>query len=479
MAAEDASDGLPGAGAVSPPPWREVFRGRRGRLTAGLLLLEALVAVQALVVATILPDVRGELGMVQLYGLVFTASSLATIASIPIVGRAVDRFGTRAVLVPVLAVFASGLLVSATAPAMPVVLVGQFLQGVGGGGLYALSLGTVAKTYPDRLRPRVLALLAAMWILPGLVGPPVGAVIASTVGWRWAFVAPLPVLIATWALIAPVLDLVPRQERTGSDLPLRWPLQLMVGAGFVFASLTVVAWWVPISVLAGLAIGVPALRHIAPRGTFTARPGPPATAAAAFLLSTSFLAMDAFLTLMLTEVRGLSLGAAGLAITVATVTWAGGALWQSSRAERWQLSWLVRVGVVLLIAGEVAVATTLWTGVPLVVAYVGWGVVGTGMGIAFSTIPLAAMRVSASGDEGEELSAVLLMDMLGVATGAGLGGAAIAAADAAGVPLRTGIAGAFGLALVAGTSLLAITHRIPSGRAAGGSPQPGEQDHAP
>jgi MFS family permease len=30
------------------------------------------------------------------------------------------------------------------------------------------------------------ALLASMWILPGLLGPPVGAVIAETVGWRWA-----------------------------------------------------------------------------------------------------------------------------------------------------------------------------------------------------------------------------------------------------------------------------------------------------
>ena len=79
---------------VAPPPWREVFRGRRGRLTAGLLLLEALVAVQSLVVATIMPDIRGDLGMVHLYGLAFTAASLATIASIPIVGRAVDRFGT-------------------------------------------------------------------------------------------------------------------------------------------------------------------------------------------------------------------------------------------------------------------------------------------------------------------------------------------------------------------------------------------------
>ena len=450
---------------VAPPPWREVFRGRRGRLTAGLLLLEALVAVQSLVVATIMPDIRGELGMVHLYGLAFTAASLATIASIPIVGRAIDRYGTRTVLIPVLAVFAAGLLVSATAPAMPVVLVGQFLQGAGGGGLYALSLGTVAKTYPDRLRPRVLALLATMWILPGLIGPPVGAAIASTLGWRWAFVAPIPVLLATWALIAPVLDLVPRSAPSDAGISLRWPLQLMVGAGFVFASLTAFAWWVPFAVAVGLAIGVPALRRIAPPGTFRAAPGQGATAAGAFMLSVSFLAMDAFLTLMLTRVRGLSLAEAGLAITVATLTWAAGALWQSNRADERPLSWLVGVGAVLLLIGQVAVASTLWPQVPLAVAYVGWGVVGVGMGIAFATIPLAAMRTSGSGEEGEELSSVLLMDMLGVATGAGLGGAAIAASDALGAPLRTGIAGAFALAIVAAAALIAITPRIPSGPA--------------
>ena len=455
----------PASGQIAPPPWREVFRGRRGRLTAGLLLLEALVAVQSLVVATIMPDIRGELGMVHLYGLAFTAASLATIASIPIVGRAIDRFGTRAVLVPVLALFATGLLVSATAPAMPVVLLGQFLQGAGGGGLYALSLGTVAKTYPDRLRPRVLALLATMWILPGLIGPPVGATIASTLGWRWAFVAPIPVLLATWVLIAPVLDLVPRSSQGGPGISLRWPLQLMVGAGFVFASLTAFTWWVPLAVAVGLAIGVPALRRIAPPGTLRAAPGQGATAAGAFLLSVSFLAMDAFLTLMLTHVRGLSLAEAGLAITVATVTWAGGALWQSNRAGRRPLGWLVGVGAVLLLVGQVAVASTLWVQVPLAVAYVGWGVVGVGMGIAFATIPLAAMRVSGAGEEGEELSTVLLMDMLGVATGAGLGGAAIAASNALGAPLRTGIAGAFALAIVAAAALIVITPRIPSGPA--------------
>ena len=464
MTAEDATRARSSPGApATPAPWREVFAGRRGRLTAGLLVLEALVAVQSLIVATILPEVRRDLGMVQLYGLAFTAMSLATIASIPVVGRAVDGFGTKTVLVPVLALFAAGLLVSATAPAMPVLLAGQFLQGMGGGGLYALSLGTVAKTYPDHLRPRVLALLATMWILPGLVGPPVGAAIASTFGWRWAFVAPVPVLLATWLLIAPVLNLVPRSDDHGPSVSLRWPLQLMVGAGFVFAALTVAEWWVPVAVVAGLAVGVPALRHIAPHGTFRAAPGMPATAAAAFLLSVSFLAMDAFLTLMLTEVRGLSLGASGLVITVASITWAIGAWWQSNRAEQRTLSWLVAVGTALLFGGQTAVASTLWLQVPLAIAYVGWGVVGLGMGIAFATIPLAAMRASESGEESSELSSVLLMDMLGVATGAGLGGAAVAMSDAFDATLRTGIAGAFTIALVTALALAAISGRIPSG----------------
>ena len=104
--------------------------------------------MQSLVVATILPDVRRDLGMVQLYGLVFTAASLATIASIPIAGRAMDRYGARRTVPPVLGLFALGLAVSASAPTMPVLLLGQFLTGAGGGGLYAMSVGTVAKTYP-------------------------------------------------------------------------------------------------------------------------------------------------------------------------------------------------------------------------------------------------------------------------------------------------------------------------------------------
>jgi MFS family permease len=444
-----------------PPPWREVFRGRRGRLTAGLLLLEALVAIQALVVATIMPDVRRDLGMVQLYGLAFTAASLATLAAIPIAGRAVDRFGPKPTLVPILGLFAAGLLVAGTAPAMPVLLLGQFLLGTGGGGLYALSLGTVAKTYPDGLRPRVMALLATMWILPGLMGPPIGALIASTIGWRWAFLAPVPVLIVGWILILPALDIAPRpQADDGRGLAVRWPLQLMVGAGLVLTSLTIVRpWAIPLG-LAGVVLALPALARIVPAGTFRAAPGVPAAALAAFFLSFGFVGMDAFLTLMLTGVRGVSLAEASIAITLATLTWAAGSAWQSGRAQSKTLPSLALIGTALVILGEVTVSVALTSSVPLAVAYVGWSAVGAGMGIAFPTIQLAAMRQSNAGEESSQLSSVLLMDVLGAAVGAGLGGGAVAVAHAVGAPLAAGIGAAFGIAIVGLVSLAAIVHRI-------------------
>ena len=446
----------------APPRWREVFQGRRGRLTAGLLLLEALIAVESLVVATIMPDVRRELGQVQLYGLAFSASPLATFASIPIAGRAADRYGPSRVLPFMLGVFALGLIVAGLAPSMPVLILGRLLQGAGAGALYSVSLGTVAKTFPDRLRPRVLALLASMWILPGLVGPPFGALLASTIGWRWAFAAPVPVLLFAWILIAPALGDTPIATEPDKHLPIRAPLQLMLGAGLFLTGLTLIS---PLGiglVVGGIVIALPALTDIVPRGTLRGAPGLPAAAAAAFLLSAAFLGVDSFITLMLTGIRGVSLAEASIVVTAATVSWAAGSFWQSSRAERIRPSRLVLVGSWLITIGIVAVAGGLIHAVPIVVPYAGWGLAGIGMGIAFPTVPLSVMRAAEDANQAEDLSSTLLMDTLGMAVGAGLGGGCIALALAFDEGLRVGIAGAYGVGFLAVLLLFIVARRLPS-----------------
>src|SRR2546421_11102886 len=79
---------------MAPPVrWRELFQQGRGKLTTGILLVEFLVAVEALVVIAIMPAARRDLGGLEFYGLVFAGFSLAGLVLSPIAGRAADRGG--------------------------------------------------------------------------------------------------------------------------------------------------------------------------------------------------------------------------------------------------------------------------------------------------------------------------------------------------------------------------------------------------
>jgi MFS family permease len=448
---------------TAPPRWREVFVGARGRLTTGLLILEALVAVEIMVVATVLPAVQRDLHGLQLYGWNYTALTLASFGAVPIAGRLTDRLGPRRVLGAAIVFYVVGLVLAATAPSMLVLVVSRFVQGIGGGGLYVVSLATVAKTYPERIRPRVMALLASMWILPGLLGPPVGAVLAETVGWRWAFLAPLPLIALAAALVMPSLRGV-RVSGEESRAPVVASLVLMVGAGSLLAGLTDLSVWSIPLVVVGTAVTIPALRRITPPGTLTARPGLPAASAAAFLASVAFDSVNGFVTLMLTEVRGLSIGVAGIVLTASTLAWATGSWWQSRVSGRLGARRVAALGAMLIGAGAVVVASGLLD-VPVVVPYVGQAMASLGMGIVFPTIPLAVMGEVEEGREAGELSSTILMDYLGIGIGAGLGGASVALADAGRVSIEAGLAGAFAIGVVAAVLLVVVARRLPDGRA--------------
>ena len=448
---------------TAPPRWREVFQGARGRLTAGLLILEALVAVEILVVATILPAVQRDLHGLQLYGWNYAALTLASFGAVPIAGKLTDRLGPRRVFAVAIGIYGAGLVFAATAPSMLVLVIARFVQGIGGGGLYVVSLATVAKTYPKRIRPRVMALLASMWILPGLLGPPVGALLAETVGWRWAFVAPLPLIALAAAMVMPSLRGVSVSEKR-SGLPVVASLVLMVGAGSLLAALTdLTLWSIPLAVV-GLAVTIPALRRIVPPGTLTARRGLPAASAAAFLASAAFFATDGFVTLMLTETRGLSIAGASLVLTASSLAWAAGSWWESRAIERLGARRLTSVGALLIAAGSAVVAVGLLD-VPLVVPYVGWAIGAAGMGIVFPTIPLSVMGEVEEGREAGELSSTILMDYLGVGIGAGLAGASVALADAGTLSIEAGLAGAFSIGIVAAVLLALVARRLPDARA--------------
>jgi len=250
-----------------------------------------------------------------------------------------------------------------------------------------------------------------------------------------------------------------------SSLPIAASLVLMLGAGALLAGLTDLSVWSGPLVVLGLAVAIPALRRITPRGTLVARRGLPAASAAAFLASAAFFGIDGFVTLMLTQTRGLSVGVAGIVLTCSALAWALGSWWQSRVAERLGTRWLTTLGALLIAAGGAIVGVGLLD-VPLVVPYAGWAIGSVGMGIVFPTIPLSVMRVATEGREAAELSSTILMDYLGVGIGAGLGGVCIALADAGTISLEAGLAGAFGLGVIFALVLALVGRRLPDARQA-------------
>jgi MFS family permease len=444
-----------------PAPWRDVFRGRDGRLVAGLLLFETLGAVHILVVATVMPAVLADLGNLPLYGWAFSASALAMIGTIPLIGAAADRLGTRPLIVVTAILYVVGLTISAVAPSMIVLVAGRFVQGAASGAAYALSLSTIAKTLPAAVRPRVLALLATTWLLPGLFGPLVGGFLADSVGWRWAFLVPIPFLIVSVVMIMPALRDEP--DPAADRAPILDVVTLMLGAGLFLAGIGGGSALAIAMAVIGLAIGILGLRRLVPAGTFRARRGAPAAAVCAFLLSAGFAAIDSFVPLMLTKVRGMSVTAAGLTISAAALTWAIGSWWQSHVIGRRSHGWLVTVGALVFLVG-IGVAGLVLHGAPLWLIYLAWMIAGFGMGTAFPVIPLAVMAGAREGAEARELSPTLLMDTLGIAVGAGVAGAAITVATDAGATLVSAISIAFSIAAVATVMLAAVGPRIDPAR---------------
>ena len=183
-----------------------------------------------------------------------------------------------------------------------------------------------------------------------------------------------------------------------------------------------------------------------------------------FLASAAFFATDGFITLMLTEARGLSLGVASIVLTASALAWAAGSWWQSRVIGRLGARRLTAFGAMLIGTGATLVAIGVLE-VPVAVPYVGGAIGSVGLGIVWPTIPLSVMTEVEEGREAGELSSTILMDYLGVGIGAGLGGASIALADAGTVSIEAGLAGAFGVGVVAAVLLALVARRLPDARA--------------
>ena len=93
-----------------------------------------------------------------------------------------------------LSFFLVGAIVAGVAHDFATLLVGRSLQGVGGGGLIALTEIVVTDLVPLRLRGQWFGIISGMWSLGSVTGPIMGGAFAQKVSWRWIFYINLPII---------------------------------------------------------------------------------------------------------------------------------------------------------------------------------------------------------------------------------------------------------------------------------------------
>jgi MFS family permease len=396
-------------------------------MTAGLVLTITMVAFEALAIATVMPLVEDELGDLHLYGWVFSAFFLGGLVGIVVAGRAADRMLPVIPFAIGLTLFGAGLLVGGLAQSMLMLVLGRALQGFGAGALPATAYVAVGRAYPPENRPRMFALFSTAWVVPSLIGPAFSGFIGETVGWRWVFLGLVPLLIVIGVSAAFAVRHIPAPETPSRGASLIDAVLVATGAGLLVAGLGTEQLGLAIAMVGvGAALGVPAFRRLAPPGTLRARAGMPAAVACRGLLTFAFFGSDAYVPFVLTDVRGVRAGVAGLALTAATLMWTTGAWLQDRFVRRVGPRPLVRLGFVAVLTGTSLFALVLFERVPPALGIVAWGVAGLGMGLAYAPLALTVLGEAKAGQEGAATSGIQLSDTLGTALGTGVAGAVVA-----------------------------------------------------
>jgi EmrB/QacA subfamily drug resistance transporter len=305
------------------------------------------------------------------------------------------------------------------------------VQGTGGAMMFATALALLAQAFHGKERGTAFGVFGAVTGGAVAIGPVLGGVITSGIGWEWIFFVNVPIgVIAVFIAITRVAD-----SRDPNATGVDWPgLTTFSGSLFLlvyalvqgnekgWGSTEIVSFLIGAAVLMTLFIVVE-LRRSEPMLDLSLfrRPAFSGASIVAFCLSGSFFAMFLYLTLYLQDVLGYSPLQAGLRFLPSTllsfiVAPIAGRLSVRVPVRLLLGSGLLLIGIGLLTMTVVDAAST-WT-----VLIPGFVLAGTGVGLVNPPLASTAVGVVPVEHSGMASGINSTFRQVGIATGiAGLG----------------------------------------------------------
>src|SRR6202167_3903366 len=163
-----------------------------------------IVGLDATIVNVALPSIGRELHS-SVSGLPWTidAYSLVLASLLMLSGSTADRVGRRRTFQVGLALFTLGSLACSLAPSLGALVGFRMMQAIGGSMLNPVAMSIITNTFTERVeRARAIGIWGGVVGLSMALGPVVGGLLVSTVGWRSIFWINIPVGVTAIVLTA-------------------------------------------------------------------------------------------------------------------------------------------------------------------------------------------------------------------------------------------------------------------------------------
>jgi len=369
-------------------------------IAVGVMSALAVAALDSTVVSTAMPTIIGNLGGLSEYGWVFSAYLLASTVTVPLYSRLADMYGRKPIFLTGLALFVGGSMLCGLAGSMTTLILFRTIQGLGAGAVQPIAFTIAGDVFESEQRARIQGLFSGVWGASAVVGPAIGSIITTTVGWRWVFFVNAPVGLAAALLIGRFLH--ERVERHRHRLDLAGAAILTAGlVSLLFAATEggqLWGWTSPVTL--GLVVVAVALivsfvlfeRRIAEPLIDLSLLGIPVIAAGLAIGGLSGVVMFSLSTYVPPLVQGVFGGTAlqaGIAVAAMSIGWPVGSIVGGRALLRFGARPTVLVGMAILVVGTIVVTQAIRPGTlggGLVVAALGEAITGLGMGLSATTI---------------------------------------------------------------------------------------------
>lgn len=439
-----------------------------------MLLLDITIVVIAL------PEIQKALGA-GLSDVQWTISaySLSLAALMLAAGSVADLWGRRIVFGGGLFIFIAASLLCGVAESSGMLIAFRAVQGIGGATIFATSLALLAQTFHGRARGIAFGVWGAVTAASTALGPLLGGLITSGIGWRWIFFVNVPIGVAAIAITlryvqesrpprARRVDLAGFAVFTLGLLGLVYGLIRVNGHGWTNAT-SLVCFGVAAVLLGAFPFVERAVRQPMFDLALFRKPTFVGGSIAAFAMNGSLFAMFLYLVLYLQEVLGYSALETGLRLAVITGATLCTAVPAGRLSARVPVRWLIGPGLLMVGAGLLLMrgldASSDWTHlIPgFLVAGLGSGLVNpplasTAVGVVEPRFAGMASGINSTFRQvGIATSVAALGSILATHTAAATGPAATRAAFVDGLDVLLLISGL--LAIAGGLCAIALIRR--------------------